>query len=134
MKNSKKKKTNLLIKGLVLCLLFFGLFVNIAAKDRKNGAQIVVQTRDGRTIRAELLAVKSDGLILMDSLNAADVTLKTENIRKIVVKKKGGFLEGMGWGGLIGLGGGVLLGLASGDDRNDWFPMSAEFKAVVVGL
>ena len=131
MKNSKKKKKNLLIKGLVLCLLFFGLIVKTAAQDMKKGALVVVHTKEGKTVKGELLLVKNDSIILMDSFAGLDIPFKVEIIKKVVIKKKGGVFHGLSVGGVFGGVGGALLGFLSGDG-DGWF--SAEGSAVFLGM
>lgn len=119
---------------IILIVIFFSLFGNLSAKDRKKGADIIVQTKEGKSIKGELLTVKSDVIILMDSLNQTGITQKINEITKITIVKKGSFFKGMGLGLVIGGGSGALLGLASGDDKPGWFSMTAGQKAAVGGL
>ena len=119
---------------IILILTFFILLGNLSAKDRKKGADIIVQKKDGTTIKGELLAVKNDAIILMDSLNLSGITMKSKEIQKITIAKKSGFFKGLGLGLVIGGGSGALLGLASGDDKPGLFSMTAGEKTAVGGL
>ena len=119
---------------IILILTFFILLGNLSAKDRKKGADIIVQKKDGKIIKGELLAVKNDAIILMDSLNLSGITMKSKEIQKITIAKKSGFFKGLGLGLVIGGGSGALLGLASGDDKPGLFSMTAGEKTAVGGL
>jgi len=119
---------------IILILTSFCLLGNLSAQDRKKGADIIVKKKDGKTIRGELLAVKNDEIILMDSLNQTGIKLKSEGIQKITIVKKGGFFKGLGLGLAIGGGSGAVLGLASGNDEPGFFSMTAGEKMAVGGL
>jgi hypothetical protein len=134
MKKQSTGKRRQKIHAIILILTFFILLGNLSAKDRKKGADIIVQKKDGKTIKGELLAVKNDAIILMDSLNLSGIKMKSKEIRKITIAKKSGFFKGLGLGLVIGGGSGALLGLASGDDKSGWFSMTAGEKAAVGGL
>jgi hypothetical protein len=119
---------------IILIVLVFICCWGLPAKDKKKGANIIIQKKDGKTITGELLTVKSDAIILMDSLNQTGITQSVKEIKKITVVKKGRFFKGLGLGLVIGGGSGALLGLASGDDEPGWFSLTAEQKAAVGGL
>jgi len=122
------------IRVIILTLSFFCLLGNLSARDRKKGADIIIQKKDGKTIKGELLAVKNNEIILMDSINLSGIKLKSEEIQKITIARKSGFFKGMGLGLVIGGGSGALLGLASGDDKAGWFSMTAGEKSAAGGL
>lgn len=130
MKNKTVLKQERIVKGLVLCVFFFSCAVSLFAVDRGNGSLLVIQTKDGKTVRGELLMVKEDSLILMDSLNPTGLTLKIENIQKLVLKKKWGFSQGAGLGGMIGLTGGFVLHMLSGIEDDE----RPSFKGVRYGV
>jgi hypothetical protein len=104
------------------------------AKEKRNGALILVQKKDGQRIKAELLAVKDTSLILMDSWNLSGITEDIHEIRTIQILKKSKFFEGLGYGLLIGGGSGALLGLLSGNDQGGFFRFSAGEKALMGGI
>ena len=121
-------------KQIIILLTFLCLLGNLSAKDRKKGAEVIIQKKDGKTFKGELLAVKNDEIILMDSINQSGIKLKSKGIQKITIVKKGELFKGMGLGLVIGGGSGAMLGFASGDDKSGWFSMTAGEKAVVGGL
>lgn len=134
MKKQSAGKQRQKIRVIIFILTFFILLGNLSARDRKKGADIIVQKKDGKTIKGELLAVKNDAIILMDSINLSGIKMKSKEIQKITIAKKSGFFKGLGLGLVIGGGSGALLGLASGDDKSGWFSMTAGEKAAVGGL
>lgn len=134
MKKYSRGKKKRAIGIIIFILTIISLHGNSFAKDRKHGSDVIVQKKDGKTIKAELLAVKNDEIILMDSFNMSGITLKSDEIQKITITKKSSIFKGMGFGLLIGGGSGALLGLASGDDDPGWFSMTAGEKAAMGGL
>jgi hypothetical protein len=127
----KKKQT---IGILIFILAIISLPGSFFAKDKKHGCEVIVKKKDGATIKAELLIVKNDEIILMDSFNMSGITLTADEIQKITITKKSRFFKGIGLGLVIGGGSGALLGFASGDDDSGWFRWTAEEKAVMGGL
>ena len=83
---------------IILILTSFCVLGNLSAQDRKKGAEIIVQKKDGKTIRGELLAVKNDEIILMDSINQSGIKLKSEGIQKITIAKKWSSPRNCQWG------------------------------------
>jgi len=123
-------------KGFVAVLLVVtSLFVATAdAKEKKRGAELLIQKNDGQKIRGELLAVKEKSLILMDSSSLSGVTVDIGEINIIRVVKKSKLFQGLGYGLLIGGGSGALLGFASGNDKPGWFSLTAGQKAALGAL
>jgi len=59
--------------------LFIAIFVfisgNIGAIGRKHGDELMIQKRDGLDVRGELIAVKQNSLLLLESDSSADVSV-----------------------------------------------------------
>ena len=133
----KKTASNPMIKVFVPVFVLFGLLFLLSdssAKEKNNGAVILVQRIDGQRIKGELLAVKDTSLILMDSGNLSGITEDIHDISTIQILKKSKFFKGLGYGLLIGGGGGALIGLLSGDDQEGWFRFTAQEKALMGGI
>jgi hypothetical protein len=81
---------------------------HVGTDPKKKGADLIIQKKDGRYERGELIAVKENSLLLMERNSGADVTVDVGDIRVITIVKKSKFLTGAGTGLLIGGGIGVL--------------------------
>lgn len=128
------RKTNFWRKGknvivMVASFMIFFLVVDSFAKERKHGAELLIQKKDGIILKTELLAVKETNLILMDSTSMSGIALDINEIKRIQILKKSKFFQGLGYGFLIGAGYGALLGFLSGDGF-----FSAEESALIGGL
>jgi hypothetical protein len=134
MKNFFERKNKQIIGFLVFILVIISLPESSFAKNKKHGSEVIVQKKDGATIKAELLTVKNNEIILMDSFNMTGITLRADEIYSITITKKSSVFKGIGLGLVIGGGSGALLGFASGDDDSGWFRLSAGEKAAVGGL
>jgi hypothetical protein len=121
----------------ILMLFMIGNGV-ISARTEKPGAILVVQKKDGQTIKGELLSVQNGMLNLLIYENATKVDVHLNEVRSLSIEKKGAFLKGLGIGVLSGAVTGALLGFLSGDDKpeNMWaiFSLSAGQKALVGGI
>lgn len=127
---SKTKMT-----GLLLTFIAFAAFVSDSyAKEKKRGAELLIQTQDDQIIKAELLAVKGSRLILMDTGSLSGITVDIKKLKSVRIVKKSKLLQGLGSGLLIGGASGALLGFLSGDDNEGWFRFKAGEKAVMGGL
>jgi hypothetical protein len=129
--SGKKKQT---VGFLVFILAITILPGTSFAEDKKHGSEVIVKKKDGATIKAELLTVKNNEIILMDSFDMTGITLRADEIQKITITKKSSVFKGIGLGLVIGGGSGALLGFASGDDDSGWFRWSAGEKAAMAGL
>jgi hypothetical protein len=114
--------------------LALSLALPSASKEKKKGADVVVQKKGGQRVQAELLAVKEGRLILMDSSTLSEVTFGVDEIRSIRVVKKAKVLKGLGLGILTGGVVGSVTGLLSGDDEPGWFSFTVEQKAFGLGV
>lgn len=95
--------------SLFLAVSVFTLSVQLAAKEKK-GAVLIIQKRDGTQVRGELIAVKENSLLLIESDLGLDVTADIQEIEIIKIKRKLGLFMGAGLGSLIGLGTGYVVG------------------------
>jgi len=127
-------------KKFISLFLIFALMMlsaNLYAKERR-GAKLIITKKDGQQIKGELITVKPNSLLLLDT-EGKDVSVDVEEIRVIRVVKKSWYSirMGMGIGGLIGAGIGALVGYAKGDDPGyaDRFgAASAGTKALFYGF
>ncbi len=97
--------------------MFLSFFLIISArelfaKERKHGAKLVVEKKNGEKVKGELIAVKLSGLLLLDE-SGLDISLNTEDIQLIKILKKSRIAENASMGVLVGAGLGALLGSSS---------------------
>jgi hypothetical protein len=118
--------------SLFLAFSLVMLSVHLYAKERR-GAELIIQrigdqvrqvkkTRLEGTpwetsvitgIRGELIAVKQNSLLLLDT-EGKDVSIDIEDIKVIRIVKKSKVLLGVGLGMVVGGGGGALISIISG--------------------
>lgn len=98
---SGKKFTALL---LVFCLVT--LSGNLTAQV-KQGIKLSIVLIDGQEVNGELITVKRDSLLLMDSETQADLSVKIDEVKTILVKNKSRILE-------LGVAGALLGAVAQG--------------------
>jgi hypothetical protein len=79
-------------------------------KKQKHGANLVILKKDGRQIRSELIAVKENSLLLLESESGAEVFIDIGDVWVIKIVKKSKFLLRTGQGLLVGGGVGYLVG------------------------
>jgi len=122
--------------GIVAVLLVVTSFfvADVSAKEKKHGAELLIQKKDGREIRGELLTVKGSHLLLMDSSSLSGVTLDIGEISRIRVVKKSKFFKNAGKGLLWGGGIGAVLGFAQGDTDFMFSTITAGELALTFGL
>jgi len=104
-------------KKLLSLFLIFSLMmlsVNLYAKERR-GAKLIITKTDGRNIRGELITVKENSLLILDT-EGKDVSVGIVDIKVVRIVKKSKFLQSLGIGLLIGAAGGALLGYSGGHD------------------
>jgi len=85
------------------------LSVNLYAKERR-GAKLSVWKIGGQKIKGELIAVKEDSLLLLESESGADVSVNIKDIDWIRFVKKSKFWTGAGIGFPIGAFAAVIIG------------------------
>ena len=106
MKKGKKLMT------LVLVVFLLTLSANLYAKNK--GAKLIVAKKDGQLIEGELITVKPNSLLLLNT-EGRDASVGIGDIRIIRIVKKSRFVQSLGIGLLIGAGTGAILGLAEGE-------------------
>jgi hypothetical protein len=97
-------------KKFIALFLIFSLVMlstNLYAKERR-GAKLIVAKKDGQQVQGELITVKPNSLLLLDT-EGKDVSIGIADIKVIRVKKKSkgartGFLIGGGLALIVGLG------------------------------
>jgi len=129
-------------KKFVSLFLVFSLLAlsgNLMANERR-GAELVIQKVDGQQIRGELIAVKKNSLLLLNS-EGADVSVDIKDIVTINVIKGSKLLVGAGLGLLIGGSAGALWGLILGSDEpyeseepGEVVTRKASQKALTIGI
>jgi len=100
--------------ALFLTFSLMMLSVNLYAKERR-GAKLIVTKTDGQKIRGELITVKPNSLLLLDT-DGKDVSIDIVDIKVIRVVKKSEALSGAVLGILIGGAAGAALGYSKHDD------------------
>jgi len=89
-------------KKLLSLFLVFSLMilsVNLYAKERR-GAKLIVTKKDGQQIKGELVTVKPNSLLLLDT-EGKDVSIDIADIKVITIVKKSKVWTGAGLGFLI---------------------------------
>ena len=89
-------------KTFAVFLVFSVLMLSgsLFAKEKK-GASVEIQKKDGQLVQGELISVKENSLLILDSDSGADVTVFIRDISEIRVVKKSKVLLGGGVGFLI---------------------------------
>ena len=82
--------------------------MNLYAKERR-GAELIITKKDGQQIEGELIAVKPNSLLLLNT-EGKDVAVGIADIRVIRIVKKSKALLGVGTGLLGGAVGGAFIG------------------------
>ena len=109
-------------KKFISLFLAFSLMIlsaNLYAKERR-GAKLIITKKDGRQIEGELITVKPNSLLLLDT-EGKDVSVGIVDIKIVRIVKKTKALEGALIGGLVGGGGGVLFPYIAGiSEPREW--------------
>ena len=109
--------------SLFLVFSILALSANLYAKERR-GAKLIVTKKDGQQIEGELITVKPNSLLLLDT-EGKDVSVDIADIKVITIVKKSKVWQGVGIGFSIGASGGALLGATTDvgfddDGRFSW--------------
>jgi len=99
---------------LFLVLSSFALLENLYAN--KKGAELIIQKIVGQQVQGELITVKNNSLLLLDSESGTDVSVDIREIKLIEIVKKS---KGLAWGSIGLVSGaviGALIGYFEGDD------------------
>jgi len=95
--------------SLFLVFSLVTLSANLYAKERR-GAKLIITKKDGQLIEGELITVKPNSLLLLNT-EGKDVSVDIEEIKVIRVVKKSKAMKGSLIGVLIGGGVGALVAL-----------------------
>jgi len=90
-------------RSIAFLLIFFVLILSGDLYARKKGAELEILKKDGQLIRGELIAVKKDSLLLMESDSGVDVDVNIDEISFIKIRKGTKWLLGGGLGYLCGM-------------------------------
>ncbi len=129
---------NPISKKFISVFLVFSLMmlsVNLYAKERR-GAKLIITKKDGQQIEGELITVKPNSLLLLDT-EGKDMSADIKEIEKILNVKKSKLLLGAGIGFLCGAVIGALIGYLQGEDpvvRGVPPPLSVEDKVLGYGF
>ena len=99
----------------------------------KQGAQLVITKTDGTEIKGELIVVKENLLLLMDSLSGGDVSTDIREVVKIGIINESRFKNGLLYGLLFGGSVGAIIGFGS-YKKGDWFFSSRAEAAAGIAL
>jgi hypothetical protein len=124
---------------LVICLGFSSLGIPASGAEKNTGARVSVQSKDGRAVEGELVAVKGRSLVLADSVMMTSAEIAVEDIVRIRIVRKSRVFSGLGIGVLAGAASGALLGFLSGDDPKrgfwtNWMSFTASEKAGIFAI
>ena len=129
-------------KLIALFLIFLLLTINCAflkrleeARERgkKHGAKLEIWGKEGKFIQSELITVKPNSLLLLDT-KGNDVSVGIEEIKIIKIMKNSKFWKGGSIGALIGAGGGTLIGYAMAEGYSGVLSVRREAQALFWAL
>lgn len=125
-----------LSKKFIALFLIFSLVMlsaNLYAKERR-GAKLIVTKKDGQLIEGELIAVKPNSLLLLDT-EGKDVSVGIADIKVITIVKKSKALVGATFGAFAGGGiGAVVAPLIGAPAPIIFSSMAAEKKTILGGI
>jgi len=105
-------------------------------ENRKHGAKLIIQKKDGQVIRGELIAVniQQNFFLLLDSKLRDGVIVIIGDVKTITIVKKSEFLKGAGWGFLIGGGIGIILAALEDSDETGYAGLAYIVGPIVLGV
>ena len=112
--------------SLFLVFSLMMLSVNLYAKE-KRGAKLIITKKDGQLIKGELIAVKPNALLLLDTEGKV-VSIDIADFKVIRIVKKSKVWTGAGIGLAISVGGGALIGALAGEGPAE------DMSGLLVGL
>ncbi len=120
------------ITALLLVVSMLALSVVLYAKEDK-GAELMILKKEGQEVGGELIAVKEQSFLLMDSRSGADVSVLFSDIHVLRIVKKSKALHYAGVGLLVGAMAGALFGAAVNDDNPGTFFNFSDTAAAGMG-
>ena len=121
-------------KRFISLFLFFSLMMlsmNLYAKERR-GSKLIITKLDGQLIEGELIAVKQNSLLLLDT-EGKDVSVDVGDIKVFRIENKSKFWTGVRIGGFIGAVAGALLFLASEKEEVGFIPFAVLSSHAIQG-
>ena len=100
------------MKKVIALILVLSLLVSIHGEllaKEKRGAELQIQKKDGEEVRGELIAIKQNSLLILDSVLKTDLSVDIDEIKVIIIMKISKALVGVIVGGALG----ALLGYMS---------------------
>ena len=97
------------MKKVFALILVLSLLVSIHGEllaKEKRGAELQIQKKDGEEVRGELIAIKQNSLLILDSVLKTDLSVDIDEIKVIIIMKISKALVGVIVGGALG----ALLG------------------------
>lgn len=124
-------------KKFIALFLVFSLMMlsaNLYAKERR-GVELIITKKDGQQTQGELITVKPNSLLLLDSGTGADESVDIKDIVVITIIKKSKALVGATFGAFAGGGiGAVVVPLIGKPAPVIFSSMAAEKKTILEGL
>jgi hypothetical protein len=119
-------------------LIFVFIFILIALPSElltkgRRGAKLQIQKKDATYLTGELIAVKKESLLLVDSDTAVDISVALDDIEVIEILKKPKLLFGAGIGLVLGAAVGTASGFILGDDEPRSGDEQGNFKTRTAG-
>ncbi len=114
--------------SLFLIFTFMMLSANLYAKERR-GAKLIIKKKDGQQVEGELITVKPNSLLLLNS-EGKDVSVDIADIKVIRIVKKSKVGTGVG----IGLIPGVVLSGIAALAIEDWDSLEALGLLITAGI
>ena len=102
--------------ALFLVFTLMALSGSLIAKERR-GAMLRITKKDGQQIRGELITIKPNSFLLLDT-KGKDVSIDIEDIKFIKFGRKSKILQGMSLGFFIGGASGMLIGAVKGAEAD----------------
>ena len=115
--------------SLFLAFSLIMLSANLYAKERR-GAKLLITKKDGQQIEGELITVKPNSLLLLDT-EGKDVSVGIVDIKVIRIIRKSKILKGASIGLVVGGGGGALLALVMNAGHE---PYTIQTRAFIAGI
>jgi len=132
MKISFKGKMGKVVSLLVAFSLLW-LSGNLTAGERR-GATIVVHKKDGAQVKGELIAVKQNSILLLESSSGTDLSIDVPDIKTVGILKKSNTGAGFGYGVLIGGAVGAGIGGLTVAKQAGWVDISPGVAVLLCGV
>jgi hypothetical protein len=98
------KSTKRIAVAIALMMLIASLCLPLAAAKGRKGSTVEVTLADGNRVRGELLAVKSDVLLIRDPDTGQGWSIDLQQLTQVRIMRESKFLLGMIFGVNVGLG------------------------------